>query len=439
MTPQEMLQEISRSWFLSEPALYALYCLQQLTEEPRMDCPLRCGEGRLEYNPLLLSHHNYRQVEQLMRIEMVRLFLKHPYDRRPTGCSGQVIALGSDCTIADGYCFLNPDGQPILKGPNAYNLPLGQCYEWYCKALQNNQERNDSSNSPNSPNTPNSPNSPDSPNPPNSSNSPNSSNDSSSLWHADTLMQQRINDLIHRTNDWGSLPGEIVERIKASTRARIDMSLVMQGFQSAILSSRRQLTRMRPNRRTGFLQMGSIRQFDTRLLVAVDVSGSISDITLQDFFSVVLRIFRYGITQIDVVQFDAEMGEIHPLLSARPDIEVHGRGGTSFQPLFDYFFSPKQAHNYDGLIILTDGDAPPPVYPSRNHQDEGAKSSLPCGNGGDEGERASLPWGDRGDGGERASLPWGDRGGLLWVCKDQVSYQAHHRWMQRFGRVCWVQ
>lgn len=434
MTPQEMLQEISRSWFLSEPALYALYCLQQLTEEPRMDCPLRCGEGRLEYNPLLLSHHNYRQVEQLMRIEMVRLFLKHPYDRRPTGCSGQVIALGSDCTIADGYCFLNPDGQPILKGPNAYNLPLGQCYEWYCKALQNNQEKgsnNPDNNQNNNQGNDHQSNDPDCGPSPRTDDSNHSSSlgeagrGASALWHADTLMQQRINDLIHRTNDWGSLPGEIVERIKASTRARIDMSLVMQGFQSAILSSRRQLTRMRPNRRTGFLQMGSIRQFDTRLLIAVDVSSSISDITLQDFFSVVLRIFRYGIAQIDVVQFDAEMGEIHPLLSSRPDIEVHGRGGTSFQPLFNYFFSPKQTHNYDGLIILTDGDAPPPVYPSRNHQDEGAKSSLPLGN--------------RGDGGERASLPWGDRGGLLWVCKDQVSYQAHHRWMQHFGRVCWVQ
>ena len=37
-------------------------------------------------------------------------------------------------------------------------------------------------------------------------------------------------------------------------------------------------------------------------------------------------------------------------------IKVKGRGGTSFQPLFDYAI--KNQRNYDGLIIFTDGFAP---------------------------------------------------------------------------------
>ena len=138
MNPKEMIQNIAESWFLQEPAFYSLFCLQQLQENVRMDCEVRTGEGRIEYNPLMLSKKNLKEVELLLRIEMIRLFLKHPYERRPEGCSGEVISMGSDCTIADGYCLLKEAG--ALKGPGAYHLPMGQCYEWYCKALQNENE-----------------------------------------------------------------------------------------------------------------------------------------------------------------------------------------------------------------------------------------------------------------------------------------------------------
>ena len=398
------LQQISESWFLTEPAFFALYCLQQLTENPRMDCPVRCGQGRLEYNPLLLAHRNYHDIEQLIRIELIRLFLKHPYERQPEGCSLEAMSIGSNITIADGYCCLHHDKLP-LHDPAYYHLPLGQYYEWYAKAIQQQNPSNpgsqpstDSDRNQTSTGQGNngqqsqpqaSPSDADA-DTADSGASPSGSQSHAALWQDDSLQRQRINDLIERTNDWGTLPGEIVERIKASTRARIDNRLIWQGFSSAVLSSQRHLTRMKPNRRTGFLQMGSRREFDTQLLVAIDVSGSITSDMLDRFFSSVNRLFRYGVAQIHLCQFDVQMGPVEPMTRIRPKITVQGRGGTDFMPVFAYI--DQHVHDYDGVIILTDGQAPIPSQKPR------------------------IP--------------------LLWVCSDQTAYDTCHESMANTGRCC---
>lgn len=380
-----MLKQLSENWFLQEPAFFALYCQQQLHENVRMECAVRCGQGRIEYNPLVLAYKNYSEVEQLMRIELIRLFLKHPYERQPDGCCREAMAIGSNITIADGYCMLHKEKLP-LHDPGFYHLPLGQYYEWYAKAIQNQQDDDKRQKPETSQNQDNS----QTDNPESNNNPQKAEGDKSGLWQEDSLQRQRINDLIERTTDWGTLPAEVVERIKASTKARIDQRLIWQGFSSAILSSQRQLTRMRPNRRTGFLQMGSTRQFDTHLLVAIDVSGSITSEVLADFYSSVNRIFRYGITQIDVCQFDADMGPIETLHRTSTEVTIKGRGGTSFQPIFDYICNER--HDYDGLLILTDGQAPPPTGSPR------------------------IP--------------------VLWVCNNRESYTMHREWMVNTGRCC---
>lgn len=394
-----ILKLLSENWFLQEPAFFALFCQQQLEENTRMECAFRCGQGRIEYNPLILAHKNYAEVEQLMRVEIIRLYLKHPYERQPEGCSKEALSIGSDITIGDGYCMLHKEKLPV-HDPGFYHLPLGQYYEWYAKQIQG-QKQDDEDNRRR--------NHPDEQKDKNTENKDSGSeyskpedNDKSQLWREDELQRQRINDLIDRTTDWGTLPADIVERIKASTKARINNRLIWEGFHSTILSSHRQLTRMRPNRRTEFLQMGSSRQFDTHLLVAVDTSGSITSAMLTDFYSAINRIFRYGVTHIDVCQFDAELGPIEKMQHAKQEVQVKGRGGTSYQPLFDYIMS--KHHDYDGLIILTDGQAPPPM-----------SDGVPLKKGN---PNLHTP--------------------ILWVCQDKSCYDASHEWMQQTGRCCFL-
>jgi predicted metal-dependent peptidase len=139
--------------------------------------------------------------------------------------------------------------------------------------------------------------------------------------------------------------------------------------------------------------MGSIRRFNTRLLVAVDVSGSVSDKSVSDFYGVVNSAFRYGFESVDVLQFDHGVQSVVSLTKAVKDFAVCGRGGTSFQEPVDF----AHMNGYEGLVILTDGEASPPRIP------EGMKT------------------------------------GILWVCVDRDSYDEHKDWMSRTGRVCMMQ
>jgi len=353
---------------------------------------MRCGQGKLQYNPKFLERKPTADVELLLKIEMIRLFLKHPYERQPEGTSRIALALGSDVTIKSAYNGPNatgvgsmpPQELPLL-GPEAFGLQHNMPFEWYVRKIEemldkdpisssNQKDLNDSKS-------------------PVSEDALDEAAARSELWEEDEMRAQEINDLIDKMNSWGTIPGNVVQQIQASTKARIDYRKIMQGFRASVLSNKMRLTRMRPNRRTGFQQMGSVRRFDTKLLVAVDVSGSISDKTLSHFYSVINKFFKYGINEIDCVQFDCELGEVKPIRKASRTVQIFGRGGTSFQPVFDYLAE----HNiYDGLIILTDGGAPHPTM------DDSIKANI------------------------------------LWVCEDEKSYNQCKDWMQLYGRVCWM-
>ena len=217
--------------------------------------------------------------------------------------------------------------------------------------------------------------------------------DLSELWDEDDLTVALINGIIEGCTSWGSLAGAFAEQLKASTKAKINWQNVFSGFRASILSSKRKLTRMKPNRRTGFENMGSIRRFDTKLLVAVDVSGSISSESLSYFYGVINSAFRYGFESIDVIQFDCGVRVVQSLKKVMREVIAIGRGGTSFQEPIEYAAD----NGYDGLLILTDGYAPEPMIPDNMH----------CK--------------------------------IIWVCQDKSCYEAHHHWMEKSGRVCTIE
>ena len=185
----------------------------------------------------------------------------------------------------------------------------------------------------------------------------------SELWEENEEACCNINEFIEvatASNNWGSVASKLQGLIKASLKVDMDYRKMLSLFKTSVISSRRRLTRMRPNRRSGFDAMGSRYELSTNLLIAVDVSGSVSDRSLQFFFSVINRRFKYGAEKLDVLQSDAHIqGEIEPLKKARKTVKIMGRGGTSFQPAADYYCEHPE---YDGLIYFTDGYAPPPVF-----------------------------------------------------------------------------
>jgi hypothetical protein len=368
---KERISAITEKWFLSEEALFMTFCTHRLQENSGIKCPIRVGKGVIEVNPVLCADMTDKQLEEHLCVEVIRILLKHPYERQPSGCSNTARALGSNCVIGDSYRLRYMD----IEHPEDFRLPKNGHYEFYArmiqKMLKNSQNAESSMESGDE-----------------------ASEDLAQNWQQDELMSAQINEMIRDMKSWGSLHGNLVEQIVASTKARIDYRKILAGFRATILSQARKLTRMRPNRRSGFDAMGSRYDFTTSIIIGVDVSGSIRKEDLQNFYTTINRFFQYGIQQIDVVQFDTKIGEVQTLTKASENIKITGRGGTDFQPFINFVAKHPE---YDGAIIYTDGYAQQPTIPSSMH----------------------TP--------------------LCWILRSEKELKEHEKWMSESGRVCVIE
>lgn len=357
---EERLRHLAEQWFLSEPAFFAVYCTHRVVMNPNISCAVRTGKGRIEYNPEIIDILSDNALEEAVGIEMIRLFLKHPYERRPEHCTGSRMLAASDMAIWSNYKF----SYCVITSPDSAGLPEGQSYEWYLAhlPLSGHGDPDSDSDASDSAGQGESLKGTETTETSASEISEESAEDKTALWEEDSVMSEMINDIVRNIKDWGSLAGSMAEQIVASSRSRIDYRKILNSFRASIISTKRCLTRMRPSRRYGFQQMGSKFDFTTGLLIAVDTSGSISSGMLEYFFGVINRFFKYGIKTIDVIQFDWELhGDAVTLEKAVAKMDISGRGGTSFQPAIDY--AAKHGKEYDGMIFLTDGYAPEPVLP----------------------------------------------------------------------------
>jgi predicted metal-dependent peptidase len=400
---QDRYTHILEQWFIMEPPLFGVLCLHELVENHQMACPLRSGRKKLEYNPMIVAEMSDAALEEALRAEAVRILLKHPYERRPDGCSQRSMGLASNLVVGDNYT--HPRFR--IETPEDMGLKRGMNYEWYAREIERQSDNSSEGQSSAGGQQSSGDGRQDSESGQGGLPSWNEGKqggkpkveaddrhrDLAELWDEDDMTVQMINGVISSTKSWGSISGNFAELLTNSLKAKINWRNVFAGFRASIISSKRKLTRMKPNRRTGFENMGSVRQFDTKLLVAVDVSGSISTESLKYFYGVINSAFRYGFKEIDVLQFDCGISSVCNLKKVVKDVAVFGRGGTSFQEPIDY----AHEHGYDGLVFLTDGFAPEP------------------------------------------RIPDGFKTGILWVCESQSCLDHHKSWMEKSGRTCVMQ
>lgn len=385
MSALDRIRRIGERWFLTEPLLFAVYCSHDFVENGAIDVPMRTGNMKVEFAPKILDKVADDVLQEYLKIEMFRILLKHPYQRQPPFAAKALLTMASNITIADVY-----DVSPAVKkqmGGMELNLPRGLCFEEYYNLLrqmaspaggavgesqqtdggigQGESEQGEKGEGDKSGQGGDASGNSDGSGDACGGEVSQANRDAqvSELWDEDEAACCNINEFIEvatASNNWGTVAGKLQGLIKASLKVDMDYRKMLSLFKTSVISSRRRLTRMRPNRRFGFDAMGSRYELSTNLLIAVDVSGSVTDRSLEIFFSVVNRLFKYGIEKLDVLQFDARIqGAPIPLKKARRTVKILGRGGTSFQPAADYYCEHPE---YDGLIYFTDGYAPPPKF-----------------------------------------------------------------------------
>lgn len=97
---------------------------------------------------------------------------------------------------------------------------------------------------------------------------------------------------------------------------------------------------------------GTRKQRKSLILVAIDTSGSVSIQEYLEFFGQLKTLHDHA--DFHVVECDAAIQHEYDY-RGRPNLKLHGMGGTSFQPVIDMY--RQNIKKYDALVYFTDGYA----------------------------------------------------------------------------------
>ncbi len=166
-------------------------------------------------------------------------------------------------------------------------------------------------------------------------------------------------------NGWGNIPAEIRELIRRSVDGRINWKSVLANFVGMFTTGKRSTSIKRINRRYPYIHPGVKKGRIAHIAVAVDQSGSVDDVQLQQIFGVLGSLAKR--VNFTVIPFDHTVDEENIFEWKKgklPEIKRTRAGGTSFECVCNYVNHPSRRGKWDGLLICTDGECSDPG-PSR--------------------------------------------------------------------------
>ena len=389
MTCEKRLNSIIKQWFISDPLLFSVITTHHFVLNDSLSVPMRSGHFCIEFSELLTKDLNDAELSDFLKIEAYRILLKHPYARQPYKSNPTAMQLASDVIISKYFTpqsRIETAGIVYLKSQawrfSTLDYPLGkrwadteelkffqrnlqidrttgllktvdkltfeQWYKWLLFLIRESSAGGGEASGEGAL----------------SDYDLSAITQSSELWQEDENAQNQINDKIKKAEieeGWGETGGNLQRTLQTEADFSFDYRRALTKFRANIVSANRRLTRMKPSRRYGFSAMGSRYERKADILIAVDVSGSITDESFARFYHAIKNFFFLRIIEnIDLIFFDVNLKNTTPVKFSKnlKLAEITGRGGTNFQPPVDYFMENKS--RYSGMIIFTDGEGEVP-------------------------------------------------------------------------------
>lgn len=198
--------------------------------------------------------------------------------------------------------------------------------------------------------------------------------DDHSIWPSDIdsseqeMIERQIDEMLmfaaeETEKGCGSIPSELqqrIEKLRKKAKPAADWKRYFRHhmgneFTEGIRKSKKRLSRRFPD------APGNRHQRKSRILVAIDTSGSICMPEYNEFFGQIKTL--YPIATFHVLECDTHIAYEYEF-TGKQNETVHGGGGTDFQPVIDYFNQHRK--EYDSLVYFTDGYAPVPKGLMRN-------------------------------------------------------------------------
>ena len=157
----------------------------------------------------------------------------------------------------------------------------------------------------------------------------------------------------------GHVPGEMkgIIKIEEIVPPKFNWKNYLRRFTG--ISSKIFTKKIRRKENTKFPDMPGLKvKMKQKLMLAIDTSGSVCDDEVREFMNEMHHIYKTGV-DITLVQCDTYIRDISEYKGTY-DLKLHGRGGTDFTPVIEYF---NENTSYTSLVYFTDGEASTYVNP----------------------------------------------------------------------------
>jgi len=177
-----------------------------------------------------------------------------------------------------------------------------------------------------------------------------------------THVIQQVADQVEKSK--GVIPGEmaeILEKLNTLEPPKFDWKGYMRRFIGKSTKTYTKKSRRKFNKRTPDFPGLKIKQ-QKHICAAIDTSGSVSTSELKEFLNELYHMKKTG-AEVTIVECDTAISYIGKF-DPKKDVEIHGRGGTEFQPVIDYY--NEHSREFSCIFYFTDGECPAPENAPKN-------------------------------------------------------------------------
>lgn len=182
---------------------------------------------------------------------------------------------------------------------------------------------------------------------------------SKSLEH---ILDNVVEDL--KKKGIGNMPGnisEVLSKKKVLEKPKFDW----QGYTRRFVgnSTRHKTIKTLRKQSKRFEDQPGLKSLEfSHILFAIDNSASVSTEELLEMQNELCHLYKIG-HDITIIQADTEINGIFTF-NPKEDLKITGRGGTSFDPVIDYY--SENLKKFSCLIYFTDGEASTPKRSPKN-------------------------------------------------------------------------
>ena len=148
----------------------------------------------------------------------------------------------------------------------------------------------------------------------------------------------------------GNVPNDIQAMIDQLGKSSVNWKQVLRQFFGRVNQAKKESTRMKRNRRYGYLIKGKKKYPDLKIACCLDTSGSVSDEYLNQYISELINMHECG-AEIVVIEADCQVQNVYDF-DPKKIKSVSGRGGTAYMPAINEALK----HDVDAILYLGDGD-----------------------------------------------------------------------------------